>query len=66
LKESKTHSKTQADQYQKFVMECNTRWQKLSIPTIAAINGHCFGWVRFFQLFFLLSSLLTENKKKID
>jgi enoyl-CoA hydratase/carnithine racemase len=50
LKESKIHSKADADRFQKLVMDCNVGWQKLEIPTIAAINGHCFGWGLEFSL----------------
>jgi|TARA_B100000315_G_scaffold208822_1_gene204332 enoyl-CoA hydratase/carnithine racemase len=44
LKESATHTKEDADRYQLLGMETVTRWENLPMPTIAAINGHTFGW----------------------
>ena len=44
LKESKTHTKQEADRFQSLVMDCTREWQKLPMPTVAAINGPCFGW----------------------
>ena len=44
LKESATHTKEMADQYQSHVMVTTTLWERLPMPTIAAINGHAFGW----------------------
>ncbi len=44
LKESATHTKEDADRYQLLGMETVTRWENLPMPTIAAINGHAFGW----------------------
>jgi enoyl-CoA hydratase/carnithine racemase len=44
LKESTTHTKEDADRYQLLGMEAVTRWENLPMPTIAAINGHTFGW----------------------
>ena len=44
LKESTTHTKEMADQYQRHVMATTTLWERLPMPTIAAINGHAFGW----------------------
>lgn len=44
LKESATHTKEDADRYQLLGMETVTKWEKLPMPTIAAINGHTFGW----------------------
>ncbi len=44
LKESATHTKEMADQYQRHVMATTTLWECLPMPTIAAINGHAFGW----------------------
>ena len=44
LKESATHSKETADRYQRDVMATTTLWERLPMPTIAAVNGHAFGW----------------------
>ncbi len=44
LKESATHTKEDADRYQLLGMEAVTRWEKLPMPTIAAVNGPTFGW----------------------
>jgi enoyl-CoA hydratase/carnithine racemase len=44
LKESASHSKEDADRYQLLGMETVTKWENLPMPTIAAINGHAFGW----------------------
>ena len=44
LKESATHTKEDADRYQLLGMETVTKWEALPMPTIAAINGHTFGW----------------------
>ena len=44
LKESTTHTKEMADQYQRYVMAATSLWARLPMPTIAAINGHTFGW----------------------
>ena len=44
LKESTTHTKEMADQYQRYVMSATSLWERLPMPTIAAINGHTFGW----------------------
>ena len=44
LKESAAHTKEQADRYQLIGMECVTLWEALPMPTVAAINGPCFGF----------------------
>ena len=44
LKESATHTKEDADRYQLIGMDAVTKWEALPMPTIAAINGHTFGW----------------------
>ncbi len=44
LKESASHTKEMADRYQRHVMETATLWERLPMPTIAAVNGHAFGW----------------------
>ena len=44
LKESASHTKEDADRYQLLGMETVTKWENLPMPTIAAINGHAFGW----------------------
>lgn len=44
LKESAAHTREQADRYQLLGMEAVTLWERLPMPTIAAINGPCFGF----------------------
>jgi enoyl-CoA hydratase/carnithine racemase len=44
LKESAAHTREQADRYQLLGMEVVTLWERLPMPTIAAINGPCFGF----------------------
>jgi enoyl-CoA hydratase/carnithine racemase len=44
LKESANHTKEDADRYQLIGMDTVTKWEALPMPTIAAINGHTFGW----------------------
>ncbi len=44
LKESATHTKEDADRYQLLGMDAVAKWENLPMPTIAAINGHTFGW----------------------
>ncbi|MEK6710822.1 MAG: enoyl-CoA hydratase-related protein [Nitrospinota bacterium] len=44
LKESATHTREQADRYQLLGMEAVTLWERLPMPTVAAINGPCFGF----------------------
>ncbi len=44
LKESAAHTQERADQYQRHVMATTTLWESLPMPTIAAVNGHAFGW----------------------
>ncbi|MEE9275096.1 MAG: enoyl-CoA hydratase-related protein [bacterium] len=44
LKESASHTKEEADRFLRFGMAGVNLWERLPMPTIAAINGHCFGW----------------------
>ncbi len=44
LKESASHTKEEADRYQLLGMEGVALWERLPMPTVAAINGPCFGW----------------------
>ena len=44
LKESANHSEEEANLFQDNTMSTSTLWESLPMPTIAAINGHAFGW----------------------
>lgn len=44
LKESAAHTPEEADRYQRYATETSTLWDRLPMPTVAAINGHAFGW----------------------
>jgi enoyl-CoA hydratase/carnithine racemase len=44
LKESKTHSPEDAKRYMGLAIDSAVGFSELPMPTIAAINGHCFGW----------------------
>ncbi|MBI3127790.1 MAG: enoyl-CoA hydratase/isomerase family protein [Candidatus Tectomicrobia bacterium] len=44
LKESAAHTKEEADRFQLTGMEAVTLWERLPMPTLAAINGPCFGF----------------------
>ncbi len=44
LKESANHSEEEANLFQDNTMSTSSLWESLPMPTIAAINGHAFGW----------------------
>jgi len=44
LKESRGHTKEQADMFQRILMQATREWEKIPVPTVAAINGNCYGW----------------------
>ena len=46
LKESRTHSRDDAARFQDLVRASADAWQDIPVPTIAAIHGPCWGWVR--------------------
>ena len=44
LKESANHSEEEANLFQDNTMSTSALWESLPMPTIAAVNGHAFGW----------------------
>jgi enoyl-CoA hydratase/carnithine racemase len=44
LKESAEHTEADAHRFHRTGMEALSLWERLPMATIAAVNGHCFGW----------------------
>lgn len=44
LKESAEHTEEDARRFHRTGMEALSLWERLPMPTVAAVNGHCFGW----------------------